>query len=64
MNEKEWNKIELSNFDLMFFKLKEWKWMKMNENEWNVNNLVWKQHGENGIESFYDNITIKPPILK
>ena len=34
--------------------------MKMNENEWNVNNLVWEQRGENGIESFYDNITIRP----
>ena len=32
----------------------------MNENEWNVNNPVWKQRGENGIESFYDNITIRP----
>ena len=34
--------------------------MERNENEWNVNNLVWEQHGENGIESFYDNITIRP----
>ena len=32
----------------------------MNENEWNVSNLVWEQHGGNGIESFYNNITIKP----
>ena len=22
----------------------------MNENEWNVSNLVWKQHGRNGME--------------
>ena len=33
--------------------------MKMNENEWNVSNLVWEQH-RNGMESFYENITIKP----
>ena len=31
-----------------------------NENEWNVSNPVWEQHGENGMESFYDNITIRP----
>ena len=30
--------------------------MEMNENEWNVSNFVWEQHGGNGIESFYDNI--------
>ena len=34
--------------------------MEMNENEWNENNLVWEQYGENGIELFYDNITIRP----
>ena len=34
--------------------------MKKNENEWNVSNLVGGQHGENEMESFYDNITIKP----
>ena len=34
----------------------------MNENEWNVSNIVWEQREENGIESFYDNITIKPLI--
>ena len=34
--------------------------MEMNENELNVSNLVWRQHGGNGIESFYDNITIRP----
>ena len=33
--------------------------MERNENEWNVNNLVWEQHGRNGMESFYDNITIR-----
>ena len=33
--------------------------MEMNENERNVSNIVWEQRGENGIESFYDNITIK-----
>ena len=34
--------------------------MERNENEWNVSNLVWKQHGGNGMESFYNNITIRP----
>ena len=34
--------------------------MEMYENEWNVSNLVWEQHRENGNKSFYDNITIKP----
>ena len=34
--------------------------MERNENEQNVSNLVWEQHGGNGIESFYDNITIRP----
>ena len=33
--------------------------MERNENKWNVSNLVWKQHGGNEIESFYDNITIR-----
>ena len=28
----------------------------MNANEWNVSNLVWEYE----IESFYDNITIRP----
>ena len=32
----------------------------MNENEWNVSNLVWEYHGGNEIELFYDNITIRP----
>ena len=32
----------------------------MNGNEWDISNLIWKQHGGNGIELFYDNITIKP----
>ena len=32
----------------------------MNENEWTVSNLVSEQHGGNRIESFYDNITIRP----
>ena len=26
--------------------------------KWNVSNPIWEQHGENGMESFYDNITI------
>ena len=34
--------------------------MEMNENEWNVSNLVWEQHGGNVIVLFYDNITIRP----
>ena len=34
--------------------------MEMNENEWNVSNPVWKQCGEKGMKSFYDNITIRP----
>ena len=34
--------------------------MEKNENEWNINNLVWEQHGRNGMKSFYDNITIGP----
>ena len=34
--------------------------MEMNENEWNVINIVWEQHGGNWMESFYDNITIRP----
>ena len=27
---KEWNEMELSNLDWMFFKIKEWKGRKMN----------------------------------
>ena len=34
--------------------------MEWNENEWNLSNLVWEQYGGNGMESFDDNITIKP----
>ena len=34
--------------------------MERNKNECNVSNLVWKQHGGNEMESFYDNITIRP----
>ena len=34
--------------------------MERNNNEWNVNNLVWERHGGNGMESFYDKITIRP----
>ena len=34
--------------------------MEMNENEQKVNKFVWEQHGGNGMESFYDNITIRP----
>ena len=34
--------------------------MERNENELNVSNLVQEQHGGNGMESFYDNITIRP----
>ena len=32
--------------------------MEMDENEWNVNNLIWDQHGGNEMELFYDNIKI------
>ena len=34
--------------------------MERNENEWNVSNLVWEQHGGNEMKSFYDKITIRP----
>ena len=34
--------------------------MERNENKWNVSNLIWEQHRGNEMESFYDNITIKP----
>ena len=34
--------------------------MERNDSEWNVYNLVWEQHGENEMKSFYDNITIRP----
>ena len=34
--------------------------MEINEKEQNVSNFVWEQHGGNGIESFYENITIRP----
>ena len=47
--------MELSNIDWMFKN----KGMEMNENEQNVSNPVWEQHGENEMESFYDNITIR-----
>ena len=33
--------------------------MERNENEWNVSNLVWEQHGGNEMKSFYNNITIR-----
>ena len=31
----------------------------MNENKWNVSNLIWEQRGGNEMESFYNNITIR-----
>ena len=34
--ENEWNEMELSNLDWIFYN----KGMEMNENEWNVSNLV------------------------
>ena len=34
--------------------------MEMNENEWNVSNLIWEQHRGNVMKLFYDNITIRP----
>ena len=39
------------------FKIKEWKGMTMN-GIYII--LLWEQHGGNGIESFYDKITIRP----
>ena len=33
--------------------------MEKNENEWNVSNIVWDQYERNGMETFYDNITIR-----
>ena len=56
--EKEWKIIECNgiNLDWMFQN----KGTKRNENEWNVSNLIWEQHGGNEIKSFYDNITIRP----
>ena len=32
--------------------------VEKNENIWNVNNLVWEQHEENGMKSY--NIIIRP----
>ena len=34
--------------------------MERNENEWNVSNIVWEHYGGTEMESFYDNITIRP----
>ena len=34
--------------------------MEKNENEWNLSNLIWEQHGGSRMKSFYDNITIRP----
>ena len=49
-NRMEWNQVTL----IGCFKIKEWKWMKCKIN------LVWEQQGENEMESFYDNIIIRP----
>ena len=38
--------MKFSNLDWMFYN----KGMKINENEWNLSNLVWEQHGENEME--------------
>ena len=46
--------MKLSNLDWMFKK------KKRNENEWNVRIFVWKQNRGNEIETFYNNITIRP----
>ena len=32
----------------------------MNENKWNVNNLIWEQHGENGMKSFMKILLLDP----
>ena len=34
--------------------------MERNKNEWNVSNLICKQYGWNGMESFYNNIILDP----
>ena len=32
----------------------------MNENEWNLSNLVWEQYEGNEMESFYDILLLDP----
>ena len=54
----EWN--DHKGMEMNGMKRNDHKGMEMNENEWNASNLVWEQHGGNGMESFYDNITIRP----
>ena len=52
--------MEKNGMKQNIFKGKEQKRMKMNENKWNLSNLIWKQYGGNRMKSFYDNITIRP----
>ena len=53
--------MELSNLDWMFLN----KGTEMNENEWNVSNLVWKQHGRNGMEwNHFMTILLLDPYFK
>ena len=68
-NGKEWNGIiirELNGIEwngMYLSKGKEWEKMELNGKEWkwiDVSNLIWEQNWGNGMESFYDNITIRP----
>ena len=39
--------------------------MEMNENEWNVNNFIWEQHGRNGMEwNHFMTILLLNPYFK
>ena len=39
--------------------------MEMNKNEWNVSNLVWEQHGRNGMEwNHFMTILLLDPYFK
>ena len=59
---RERNRMEW-NLKILFecYKIKEWNGM-----EWKVSSSVWKWHWKewNGMESFYNNITNIPLILK
>ena len=34
--------------------------MKRNENDWNLSNLIWEQHGGNEMESFMTVLLLDP----
>ena len=39
--------------------------MEMNKNEWNVSNLVWEQHGRNGMKwNHFMTILLLDPYFK